>query len=142
MANKKHKETQERLGQDFRHDAERSATMWDKFLTPADIPSIQVKARETVAPAYNVSMTDDHEQVDWLHDFINQTEDNSGVDGRDHQSLDEWLEATFGEAALPDQDEEDETVPNLLNAACSFFHWLEPMLWCFSYMSRFKDAFG
>ena len=122
VAMKRHEETQERLHQNFRRDAERSTAMWDEFLTPAAIPSIQVNARETVAPAHPVSVEEECEQAEWLHDFINQTEDTSrsGADGRD-QSLDEWLAATFGNSILLGQDEEDETVTNVLNTACSSF---------------------
>ena len=47
-----------------------------------------------------------------------------------------------GEAVLLGQDEEDETVPNVLNAACLSLCRLECMAsQFFSSLSRFKDAF-
>ena len=121
-AKKRYEETQERLNQTFHRDAERSAAMWDTFLAPEVIPSIQVNPRETIAPVCPVPMVEEHEQEEWLRDFINCTEDASRpeADGRD-RSLDEWLAATFGEAILLGQDEDDETVTNVLNAACSSF---------------------
>ena len=141
MLNQRYEATQERLHQDFRHDAERSAARWDKFLTPDDIPAIQVSAREAVAPAHPTSTEEDRDQAAWLHDFINRPEDASCPDGRD-RSLDDWLAATFDEAILLGQDEEDETVPNVLNAACLSFYLLEPISsQCFSHTPiRFKDA--
>jgi len=122
VSKKRYEETQERLRQNFHYEAEQSADMWNEFLAPEIIPSIQVNARETVAPARPVS-TEDWEQAEWLHDFISHTEDtsHSGADRRD-RSLDEWLAATFGEAVLLGRDEEDETVTNVLNAACSSSH--------------------
>ena len=51
MLNQQYEATQERLHQDFCHDAKQSAARWDKFLTPDDIPAIQVSAQEAVAPA-------------------------------------------------------------------------------------------
>jgi hypothetical protein len=110
------------LDQSFHHKAEQSAAMWDEFLAPKNIPSIQVSARETAAPANPESMAEDHEQADWLREFINCTEGASHSGANEHdRTLDDWLAATFGETILLDQDEEDETVPNVLNAACLFF---------------------
>lgn len=122
IAKKRHDETEERLRRNFQHDAEQSAAMWDEFLTPGAIPSIQVNVRETVAPARPTLTEEDHGQAEWLRDFVNQTEDasRSGTDGRD-RSLDEWLATTFGEALLLEHDE-DETVPNVLNTACLSIH--------------------
>ena len=125
IANKRYKETRERLDQNFCHDAEQSAAMWNEFLAPGAIPSIQVNPQETVAPAHSALMEEDHEQADWLCDFINQTTDtpHPRVDKHD-RSLDDWLAATFGDTILMGEDEEDETVPNVLNAACLFFYQL------------------
>jgi hypothetical protein len=118
--------------------------MWNEFLAPSAIPSVQVNAREKVAPARPMTTEEEYGQDEWLRDFINQTEDasRSGANGHD-RSLDEWLASTFGEAVLLGQDEEDETVPNVLNAACSFIHQLEPTVlkhFSPSIMSRFNDA--
>jgi len=94
--------------------------MWNEFLAPEAIPSVQVNARQTVAPARPVSI-EEFDKEEWLHDFINGTEDAlRSADGRD-RSLEEWLAASFGEAILLGQDEEDETVTNVLNTACSSF---------------------
>jgi hypothetical protein len=123
VAQRRYEEMQERLHQNFRRDAGRSEAMWDEFLTPEVIPPIQVNARKMVAPACPVSMEGEHEQIEWLQDFINHTEgaSHSGADKCD-RSLDDWLAATFGEDILLGQDEEDETVTNMLNAECSSSH--------------------
>ena len=124
IAKTRHKEMQERLRQNFLHDSERSAVMWDTFLAPEALPSIQVNPREQFAPAHPASMEEDCEQPEWLVDqFINHTEDAMGskTNKRD-QSLDDWIAATFGEDILLGPDEEDEAVTNVLNAACLFFH--------------------
>ena len=122
-AKKRHKETEARLSQNSHRDAEWSATMWDAFLTPEVIPSIQVNARERVVPAHPVLVEEECEQPEWLvSQFINHTEDTTGseANGRD-RSLDDWIAATFGEDVLLGPDEEDETVTNVLNTACLFF---------------------
>ncbi|KAF9644917.1 hypothetical protein BDM02DRAFT_3157045 [Thelephora ganbajun] len=88
--------------------------MWDAFLSPESIPSIQVNPRERVAPAHPVSV-EECEQPEWLVDqFINHAEDatRSGTDKPD-RSLDDWIAATFGEDILLGPDEEDETVTNM-----------------------------
>ena len=120
-AKKRYEETRERLNQTFHHDVEHSAAMWDEFLTPKAIPSIQVNARETVAPAHPVLVEQECEQEGWLHDFINHTNISCPEADRRDRSLDEWLAATFGEAVLLGQDEDDETVTSVLNAACLSF---------------------
>jgi len=143
VAKKGYDETHERLRQSFHRDAERSAAMWDEFLTPEAIPSIQVNAREAVGPALPVSI-EECDEAEWLRDFINGAEDTScsGTDSRD-RSLDEWLAASFGEAIQLGQDEEDETVTtNVLNAACSSFIEQKPLRQCRLPASRFSDAFG
>lgn len=95
--------------------------MWDKFLAPEALPSIQVNAREKVVPAHPMSTEEEYEQPKWLVDeFINHVEDsvNPGMN-RPDRSLDDWIAATFGEEVLLGPDEGDETVSNVLNAACS-----------------------
>jgi hypothetical protein len=123
IVKERHEEMQERSCQNFLRDSECSAEMWDTFLAPGALPSIQVNPREGVAPAHPVSVEEEYEQPGWLVDqFINHTEDatHSGANGVD-QSLDEWIAATFGEDVLLGPDEEDEAATNVLNAACLFF---------------------
>lgn len=68
-----------------------SAARWDEFLTPSAIPSVQVNARETVAPAHPVPTDEDYGQEEWLRDFINQTDDTSRSEADGHDwSLDAW----------------------------------------------------
>ena len=122
VAKKQHEETQERLSTSFTCDAEHSAAMWDMFLTPKTLPSIQVNSQERVSPAHPTE--EECEQPQWLIDqFINYTKDLMHPEAKKHdQSLNEWMATEFGEDVLLGPDKEDETVTNVLNAACLFFH--------------------
>ena len=124
VAKKRHEETQERLSKNFHRDAEHSAAMWNVFLAPEALPSIQVNSRERVAPAHPVFVEEECEQPQWLIDqFINHTEDLTHPEAKKRdRSLDEWMATECGEDVLLGPDEEDETVTNVLNAACLFFH--------------------
>ena len=123
-AKKRYDETMSRVNEDIHRNAEQSATAWDDFFSPGNLPSVQVNPRERVAPAHPAQV-EEHEQPDWLiNQFINNTNDATqcGTHKPD-QTLEEWVATTFGVDVLLGPDEEDEPVNNVLNAAC-LFSWL------------------